>query len=104
MGKDMARDEETAARRPEDDPEEGKEAPVNKNKRYRRDKPWDSEDIDHWKVSAHGVGAAQAPERVAFVSAFSPSQCCVPCRRKQDAFRGGWSRVCHLNTARRPCG
>ena len=65
MGKDMARDEETAARRPEDDPEEGKEAPVNKNKRYRRDKPWDSEDIDHWKVSAHVVvGAAQAPERV----------------------------------------
>lgn len=25
--------------------------PVNKNKRYRRDKPWDDENIDHWKVS-----------------------------------------------------
>lgn len=24
--------------------------PVNKNKKYRRDKPWDSEDIDHWKI------------------------------------------------------
>jgi len=23
---------------------------VNKNKKYRRDKPWDSEDIDHWKI------------------------------------------------------
>ena len=64
MGKDMAREEETAARRPGDDPEEGKEAAINKNKRYRRDKPWDNEDIDHWKVSAHVVGAAQSPERV----------------------------------------
>jgi ribosomal RNA assembly protein len=28
-----------------------KPAPVvNKNKKYRRDKPWDSEDIDHWKI------------------------------------------------------
>ncbi len=24
--------------------------PVSKNKKYRRDKPWDSEDIDHWKA------------------------------------------------------
>ena len=23
-------------------------AVVNKNKRYRRDKPWDTDDIDHW--------------------------------------------------------
>lgn len=23
---------------------------VNKNKRYRKDKPWDTDDIDHWKV------------------------------------------------------
>ena len=30
--------------------EEKEKAPVNKNKRYRRDKPWDNEDIDHWKV------------------------------------------------------
>lgn len=27
------------------------EKPVNKNKKYRRDKPWDHEGIDHWKVS-----------------------------------------------------
>lgn len=23
---------------------------VNKNKKYRRDKPWDTDDIDHWKI------------------------------------------------------
>ncbi|EPY53842.1 rRNA processing protein Mis3 [Schizosaccharomyces cryophilus OY26] len=23
---------------------------VNKNKRYRREKPWDTDDIDHWKI------------------------------------------------------
>lgn len=27
-------------------------APVNKNKRYRKDKPWDTPDIDHWKPVA----------------------------------------------------
>ncbi|KAI8920696.1 hypothetical protein BC831DRAFT_477404 [Entophlyctis helioformis] len=26
------------------------EEPVNKNKKYRRPKPWDTDDIDHWKV------------------------------------------------------
>ncbi|GHJ87818.1 hypothetical protein NliqN6_4220 [Naganishia liquefaciens] len=25
-------------------------APVNKNNRYRKDKPWDTDDIDHWKI------------------------------------------------------
>lgn len=25
---------------------------VNKNKRYRKEKPWDTDDIDHWKVDA----------------------------------------------------
>lgn len=24
--------------------------PVNKNKRYRKDKPWDNDSIDHWNV------------------------------------------------------
>eukprot|EP00961_Rhodomonas_salina_P184432 2490367-Rhodomonas_salina.1 len=24
--------------------------PVSKNKKYRREKPWDTDDIDHWKV------------------------------------------------------
>ena len=24
--------------------------PVNKNKRYRKDKPWDTDDIDHWNI------------------------------------------------------
>eukprot|EP01135_Chromosphaera_perkinsii_P010761 Nk52_evm40s2209 gene=Nk52_evmTU40s2209 len=27
-----------------------KEASVNKNKKYRRDKPWDNDQIDHWKL------------------------------------------------------
>jgi len=60
-GKQRKRDEdETGAgeeggaagkRKAEGSEEDGGEAkPVNKNKRYRRDKPWDSEDIDHWKV------------------------------------------------------
>lgn len=32
-------------------PEEQASAPVvNKNKRYRKEKPWDTDDIDHWKV------------------------------------------------------
>jgi len=35
----------------DDEDDEGKsETPVNKNKRYRKDKPWDHEGIDHWKV------------------------------------------------------
>ncbi|KAJ9098043.1 Ribosomal RNA assembly protein mis3 [Naganishia cerealis] len=25
-------------------------APVNKNNRYRKEKPWDTDDIDHWKI------------------------------------------------------
>ena len=29
-------------------PEEVKEVP--KNKKYRKDKPWDDPSIDHWKV------------------------------------------------------
>lgn len=35
-------------------PEQGSEAAAGgtkpKNKKYRRDKPWDHEGIDHWKV------------------------------------------------------
>ncbi|CAD2096883.1 KRR1 small subunit processome component, putative [Plasmodium vinckei] len=31
--------------------ENGKdEEQINKNKRYRKDKPWDNENIDHWKI------------------------------------------------------
>ncbi|BFZ64105.1 ribosomal RNA assembly protein krr1 [Saitoella coloradoensis] len=37
--------------RPQETVEEATEAPVvNKNKRYRKPKPWDTDDIDHWKV------------------------------------------------------
>ena len=24
----------------------------NKNRRHRKDKPWDTDDIDHWKIDA----------------------------------------------------
>lgn len=30
--------------------EQQPQPPVNKNKRYRREKPWDTPDIDHWKI------------------------------------------------------
>ncbi|KAL5259693.1 hypothetical protein ACHWQZ_G009961 [Mnemiopsis leidyi] len=32
------------------------EVPVNKNKKYRKDKPWDTDDIDHWKMEEFKVG------------------------------------------------
>ena len=32
------------------------EVPVNKNKKYRKDKPWDTDDIDHWKTEEFKVG------------------------------------------------
>lgn len=42
-------------------PAEAEEPLVNKNKRYRKDKPWDHDGIDHWKVEEfkdeHGSGA-----------------------------------------------
>jgi len=40
----MSDTEETKVEQPTE------QKPVNKNKKYRRDKPWDSEDIDHWKI------------------------------------------------------
>ena len=36
-------------------------AGVPKNKRHRKDKPWDSEDIDHWKIEAFQPGEMSAP-------------------------------------------
>ncbi len=32
------------------EPGEAPVAVVNKNKRFRREKPWDTDDIDHWKI------------------------------------------------------
>lgn len=32
------------------------EVPVNKHKKYRKDKPWDTDDIDHWKMEEFKVG------------------------------------------------
>jgi len=32
---------------------ESSTAVVNKNKRYRKEKPWDTDDIDHWKVDQY---------------------------------------------------
>ena len=31
-------------------------APVSKNKKYRREKPWDTDDIDHWKIEEFKAG------------------------------------------------
>jgi len=31
-------------------------APVSKNRRYRKDKPWDTDDIDHWKMDKFEPG------------------------------------------------
>jgi hypothetical protein len=36
------------------------EVVVNKNKRYRKDKPWDHEGIEHWKVEVCGRSTAAA--------------------------------------------
>ena len=33
---------------------------INKNKKYRKDKPWDTDDIDHWKVEEFKVGDMQS--------------------------------------------
>jgi len=32
------------------------QVPVNKNKKYRKPKPWDTDDIDHWKMEEFKVG------------------------------------------------
>lgn len=49
---DESEDEEPPrAQDREEESGEPKEAPpVNKNKKYRREKPWDHDGIDHWKV------------------------------------------------------
>jgi ribosomal RNA assembly protein len=36
--------------RPEEDDETPKSERVKNHNKYRRDKPWDSADIDHWKI------------------------------------------------------
>jgi ribosomal RNA assembly protein len=54
------------------DDEEPAKAPVNKNKRYRRDKPWDNESIDHWKVEKFEPGTMKGPllEESSFATLF----------------------------------
>lgn len=46
---------------------------VNKNKRYRKDKPWDTDDIDHWKIEEfkpeHNLGGAFT-EETSFITLF----------------------------------
>ncbi|KAJ1479795.1 hypothetical protein T484DRAFT_2845157 [Baffinella frigidus] len=58
----------------EEEKGEGEEAapPVNKNKRYRRDKPWDTDDIDHWKVEPWEKGQMAGPllEESSFATLF----------------------------------
>lgn len=35
---------------------EGEATPINKNKRYRKEKPWDHDGIDHWKIDSFEKG------------------------------------------------
>lgn len=48
------------------------EPPVNKNKRYRKDKPWDHDGIDHWKVDEfkEGEGSGAFLEASSFATLF----------------------------------
>ncbi|EPX74099.1 rRNA processing protein Mis3 [Schizosaccharomyces octosporus yFS286] len=45
---------------------------VNKNKRYRREKPWDTDDIDHWKIDPFSKEEATEPflEESSFATLF----------------------------------
>ena len=40
---------------PEEEARKEEEPSKNKNNKYRKDKPWDSEDIDHWKVEVRNT-------------------------------------------------
>jgi len=73
----MPEEQEVPAERREaegSDEEEAEEEakPVNKNKRYRRDKPWDGEHIDHWTVEKFEPGTMKAPllEESSFATLF----------------------------------
>ncbi|EEB05636.1 90S preribosome/SSU processome component KRR1 [Schizosaccharomyces japonicus yFS275] len=45
---------------------------VNKNKRYRREKPWDTDDIDHWKIDPFTKEESSGPflEESSFATLF----------------------------------
>ena len=50
-------------------------APVNKHKRYRREKPWDHDGIEHWKIEVSG-GQVQSCFRHVFLSGCSSAGGC----------------------------
>jgi ribosomal RNA assembly protein len=52
--------------------EQEQKVPVNKNKRYRRDKPWDNENIDHWTIEKFEPGTMKGPllEESSFATLF----------------------------------
>jgi ribosomal RNA assembly protein len=72
----MAREEQAPAERREeagsDSDDQAPQNPVNKNKRYRRDKPWDNENIDHWKIEKFEPGTMKGPllEESSFATLF----------------------------------
>ena len=72
----MAREEQAPAERREeaesDNDDPATQNPVNKNKRYRRDKPWDNENIDHWKIEKFEPGTMKGPllEESSFATLF----------------------------------
>lgn len=45
---------------------------VSKNKRHRKDKPWDTDDIDHWKIEPFTKDIMKTPllEESAFATLF----------------------------------
>ncbi|KAJ3123647.1 Ribosomal RNA assembly protein mis3 [Nowakowskiella sp. JEL0407] len=61
--------------------------PVNKNKRYRKDKPWDTDDIDHWKIDAFTEKDNPAPflEESSFATLFP--------KYRQNYLREFWPHV-----------
>ncbi len=45
---------------------------VSKNKRHRKDKPWDTDDVDHWKIDTFNPGDMNSPllEESSFATLF----------------------------------
>lgn len=48
------------------------EVAVSKNRRHRKDKPWDTDEVDHWKIEQFGAGDMCAPllEESSFATLF----------------------------------
>ena len=84
--------------------QEKKKPEAPKKQKYRKDKPWDNEDIDHWKLdewkSERGPGAVRSPE---FVSKGQDRVASSPGTRRGPSSRRAASRRCSRATGRRTC-